>query len=143
MATVHAITGISLIAANLVAAVWGGYEWLENRPSAGFWYALRIAQAIVVIQVMLGFTLVVLGHVAVDLHYLYGALPLVVSLLAELVRAGAAGIELGDVEFRTLPEDRQRVVAMAIVRREQGIMAAGSMVIFFLAMRAAGTTPLF
>lgn len=140
MATLHAITGISLLAANGLAAAWGGYEWLENRPSAAWWYVLRVAQALVVIQAMLGFSLIVLGHVADDLHYLYGGLPLLVSLLAEMARAGAAQIELGETDFRALPEERQRAVAMAIVRREQGIMAAGSMVIFFLALRAAGTT---
>ena len=142
MTEIHIITGIALIASNLTAGVWGGVAWLQSRPTVGFWYALRVAQAAVAIQVMLGLILVFLGKVAVDLHYVYGGLPLLVSLLAELTRAGAAQQELGELEFRSLPEERQHAVAMAIVRRETGIMAVACLVILFLALRAAGTTPL-
>ena len=143
MTEVHLITGIALIAANLTAGVWGGVAWVQRRPSVGFWYALRIAQAIVVLQVILGAVLVFLGHRTVDLHYVYGLLPLLVSFLAELVRVGAAQQELGELDFRALPEERQQAVAMAIVRREMGIMTVGCIVIFFLALRAAGTSSAF
>jgi hypothetical protein len=139
----HLVAGVALLAANLVAGVWGGLAWLNRDPSVGFWYALRIAQATVVIQVILGALLLFLGRVAADLHYLYGGLPLVVSLLAELIRAGAAQQELGELEFHDLPSERQRAIALAIVRREMGIMAVGCLVIFGLALRAAGTTPAF
>ena len=88
MPEVHLVVGVCLIAANLAAGVWGGYSWLERRPSAGFWYALRIAQATVILQTLLGLLLVFSGHHASDLHILYGVLPLVVSLLAEVVRLG-------------------------------------------------------
>jgi hypothetical protein len=138
---VHIAIGVSLIAANLVAGVWGGISWLRNRPTVGFWYALRVAQVTVVVQAMLGLILVFTGSVAEDLHYLYGALPLLVSFLAELTRAGAAQQELGELDFKTVPEERQREVALAIVRREMGIMAVACLVILFLALRAAGTTP--
>ena len=142
MTGVHIAVGISLLAANLVAGVWGGVAWLQNRPTIGFWYALRVAQVTVVLQVLVGLVLVFSGREAVDLHYLYGGLPLLVSFLAELTRAGAAQQELGELEFGSLTEDRQHAVAMAIVRREMGIMAVACLVIFFLALRAAGTTPL-
>ena len=91
---------------------------------------------------MLGLILVFTGNVADDLHYLYGGLPLLVSFLAELTRAGAAQQELGELDFRSLSEERQRAVALAIVRREMGMMAVACLVILFLALRAAGTTPL-
>jgi hypothetical protein len=139
---IHLVTGVALLATNLLAGLWGAEAWLRRRPSVGFWYALRVAQAAVVIQVMLGLILVFTGRVAIDLHYLYGGLPLLVSLLAETIRAGAAQQELGELDFRGLPEERQREIALAIVRREMGIMAVGSLVIFGLALRAAGTTPL-
>ena len=142
MTELHLACGIALIASNLIAGAWGGIAWLQRRATVGFWYALRVAQATVVIQVGLGMTLVFLGREAVDLHYLYGALPLLISFLAELTRAGAAQQELGELDFRSLPEERQEAVAMAIVRREMGIMAVACMVILFLALRAAGTTPL-
>jgi heme A synthase len=139
---VHIAVGSALIAANLVAGIWGGAAWLRKRPSLGFWYALRVAQVTVVLQAMIGLILVFTGSVAEDLHYLYGGLPLLVSFLAELTRAGAAQQELGELEFRSVPEDRQREIAMAIVRREMGIMAVACLVIVFLGLRAAGTTPL-
>jgi hypothetical protein len=140
---VHLVVGVCLIAANLVAGLWGGYSWFERRPTVGFWYALRIAQATVILQALLGLALAFSGHHADKLHYLYGALPLVVSLLAELVRAGSAAQELGDSDFRSLPEERQTRIAAAIIRRETGIMATACLVIFLLALRAAGTSSAF
>jgi hypothetical protein len=139
---VHVAVGISLIAANLIAGLWGGVAWLRDRPAVGFWYALRVAQVTVVLQATLGMVLLFLEHEADDLHYVYGALPLLISFLAELTRAGAAQQELGETEFRSLPEDEQRQVAVAIVRREMGIMSVACLVIVFLALRAVGTTPL-
>ena len=142
MTAVHIAVGVSLIAANLIAGVWGGIAWPRHEATVGFWYALRVAQVLVFIQAALGMTLVFLGDAAEDLHFLYGALPLLVSFLAELARAGAAQLELGELDFKSLPEERQHAVAMAIVRREMGIMAVSCLVIFFLALRAVGTTPL-
>jgi hypothetical protein len=143
VAEVHLVTGIALIAANLVAGIWGGAAWLGQRPALGFWYALRVAQAAVVIQALLGLALVFTGGEASDLHYLYGALPLLVSLLAEGARAGAAQQELGELDVRALSEERQQALAIAIVRREMGIMAVSCLVIFGLALRAAGTSTAF
>lgn len=143
MPEVHLIVGVALLAANLVAGIWGGVEWLERRPSAGFWVALRIAQATVIVQALLGLLLVFTGHDADELHILYGALPLAVSMLAELIRVGSAAHELGELDVHSLPEERQTAIAMAIVRRDTGIMAVACLVIFFLALRAAGTSAAF
>ncbi|MEK6251438.1 MAG: hypothetical protein AABM43_05755 [Actinomycetota bacterium] len=144
MAEVHLVVGVSLIALNLLAAAWGGVAWFRDRASIAFWYMLRAAQVSVFVQVMLGALLVVTGHEAADgLHYVYGVLPLPVSLLAEAARTGAAEREIGELEFETLPADRQRTIALAIVRREMGIMTVSCIVIFFLALRAAGTSSAF
>jgi hypothetical protein len=144
MTEVHLVAGIAVLAANLVAGAWGGICWLRERPSVAFWYLLRAAQVAVFVQVMLGALLVVDGHEAADgLHYLYGVLPLPVSLLAEATRVGAAQREIGDLEFDELPREEQRSLALAIVRREMGIMSVSCLVIFFLALRAAGTSARF
>ena len=144
MDTVHLVLGVAVIALNLLAGAWGGIAWLRQRPSVSFWYMLRAAQAAVVLQVLAGGVLVLLGEEATGaLHYIYGLAPLVVSLLAEGARGGAAERELGEVEFQTLPRERQRLIALAIVRREMGIMALSALVIFFLALRAAGTSDAF
>jgi hypothetical protein len=109
-----------------------------------FWYILRAAQVSVVLQVLAGGILVLLGEEATGaLHYIYGLAPLLVSLLAEGARAGAAERELADTDFQALPRERQRTIALAIVRREMGIMALSAWVIFFLALRAAGTSTAF
>lgn len=141
MAGAHLVVGSAVILLSLIAGAWGGISWYRERPSVRFWYLLRAAQASVFVQVMLGGLLVFTGHKPADnLHYLYGVLPLVVSLLAEGARAGAAQRELGDVDFESLPAETQQSLALAIVRREMGIMAVSCGVIFFLALRAASTS---
>lgn len=144
MPEVHLAVGCAVIALNLVAFAFGGVAWLRDRASIRFWYLLRAAQIAVFVQAMLGGLLVFTGHEpSDDLHYLYGILPLVVSLLAEGARAGAAERELGDVDFESLPAETQQSLALAIVRREMGIMAVSCGVILFLALRAAGTSGAF
>jgi hypothetical protein len=141
MNTLHLIVGVAVLATNLGAGLWGGMAWFRQAPSTGFWYLLRTAQAAVVLQVLLGAILVLIGHSSPDgLHYLYGALPIFVSMLAEAARAGAGARELEGIDFDALPADRQRLVALAIFRRETGIMAVSALVVFFLALRAAGTS---
>jgi hypothetical protein len=137
---VHLTLGIAVIAANLVAGAWGGIAWLRRQPSVGFWYALRVAQVAVVLQVGLGAILLLSGREASSgLHYIYGVVPVGVSLLAEAARAGAAERELTGLDFESLPRSRQHSTALAIVRRETGIMAVSALVIFLLALRAATT----
>jgi heme A synthase len=144
MAEIHLVVGCAVILLNLLAFVSGGVAWLRDRSSVRFWYLLRGAQAAVFVQAMLGGLLLFTGHEPPDdLHVLYGALPLLVSLLAEGARAGAAERELGDVDFEALPADSQQALALAIVRREMGIMAVSCGVILFLALRAAGTSGAF
>jgi hypothetical protein len=136
----HLAVGIAVIAANLVAGGWGAAAWLRREPSVRFWYALRVAQVAVVLQVGLGAILLLSGREAASgLHYVYGVAPLLVSLLAEAARAGAADRELVGLDFESLPRERQRSIASAIVRRETGIMAVSALVIFLLALRAATT----
>ena len=140
MIAIHIVLGCAVILLNLVAGAIGGIAWYRERPSIPFWYLLRAAQASVFLQAMLGGLLVFTGHKpAESLHYLYGILPLVVSLLAEGARTGAAQRELGDIDFEALPNETQQSLALAIVRREMGIMAVSCGVIFFLALRAAST----
>jgi heme A synthase len=135
--------GVCLIALNAAAGVVGGIAWYRDRPSVPFWYLLRAAQVSVVVQAFLGGLLVVTNHEPKEgLHYLYGILPLVVSFIAEGARADAAQREVGETDYENLPPADQEALALAIVRREMGIMAVSCWVIFFLALRAAGTSGL-
>jgi heme A synthase len=141
MPEVHLVVGCAVILLNLVAGTLGGVAWFRDRPSIPFWYLLRAAQVSVFIQVALGGLLVFTNHKpADDLHYVYGLLPLVVSFLAEGARTGAAQRELGETDFESLDAETQQSLALQIVRREMGIMAVSCGVIFFLALRAAGTS---
>lgn len=139
MAEVHLVTGIVMMALNLVAGLWGAAAWASSRASVSFWYVLRAAQVSVIVQVLLGALLLVAGREATDaIHYMYGTAPLVVNLFAEGMRAGAAHRELPeDVEFETLPAGEQRAIALRIVRREMGIMTIACLLIVAFAVRAA------
>ena len=141
MLAVHVATGIAVLASSLIAGAWGGIAWLRHRPAVGFWYVLRVMQVLVVLQIAFGSILLLDGRNAPSgLHYLYGVLPLIVSLVGEAIRAGVAEHELEGLDFDSLPRDRQRAVALAVSRRETGAMAVAALVIFLLALRAATTS---
>ncbi len=141
MLDVHIANGFLLLATNALAGVWGGIAWLRREPSVPFWYALRAAQVFVVIQVALGSILLLSGRNAPSgLHYLYGVLPLLVSLSAEALRAGVSERELEGLDFESLPRERRRAIALEITRREMGIMAVSALVVLALALRAIGTS---
>lgn len=138
----HEGVGIALIATNSLAAIWGSVAWLRHVASIRFWYLLRAAQAVVVLQVALGlFLLIGEGKPAPDdLHVLYGVLPLVISLVAEGARAGVAQRELEGVEDPdALPREEQIMLARRVVRNEMGIMTIGCWAIVTLALRALST----
>jgi hypothetical protein len=139
LAEVHLVVGVVVMVANLVAGLWGAAAWFARRPSVWFWYVLRFAQGSVIVQVVLGAILLIAGREATDaIHYMYGTAPLVVNLFAEGMRAGAAQRELPEgVDFATLGAGEQRAIALRIVRRETGIMAAGALLIVAFAVRAA------
>lgn len=143
MVGLHIAVGMILISLNAAAGIVGGVSWYRDRPSIPFWYLLRAAQVSVFVQALLGGLLVVTNHQPADnLHYLYGILPLVVSFIAEGARADAARREVGETDYENLPPADQESLALAIVRREMGIMAVSCGVIFFLALRAATTSGL-
>ena len=142
MSEVHLVAGVAVMALNLAAGLWGAVAWLANRPSVAFWYLLRVAQASIIVQVLLGAVLLVSGREAIDSwHYMYGVAPLIVNLFAEGMRAGAAQREVPeDVAFESLPGGEQRAIALRIVRREMGLMTAASLLIVAFAVRAAQTS---
>jgi hypothetical protein len=137
--SVHVGLGVAVLATNGLAGAWGGIAWLRHIPSTVFWYLLRVAQAVVVLQVAVGLALILTGREAPDdLHFVYGIAPLVVSLVSEGMRVGAAQRELDQVPDLDALERRDQVlVARRVVRREMGIMSVGALLIVSLALRAA------
>jgi hypothetical protein len=136
--------GIAVLAANGLAAVWGTVAWLRRIPSIAFWYLLRIAQAVVIVQVALGLFLLI-GQdkrASSGLHYLYGVSLLVVALVAEGFRAGVAAREIekrGIEDVEALERRDQVLLARAVVRNEMGIMTMSVIAVLTLALRAFGT----
>ena len=133
--------GLAVIAANLITGVIGGLAWRAERVSIAFWYLLRAAQVATLLFVLLEAILYFDGRRSEDgLHYLYVALPVVASLLAEAIRGASASQELGETDFTRLDEMQQQEVALAIVRRETGVMTVACFVLAFLVWRAIETT---
>ncbi len=145
MKEVHLVAGVLAVALNGVAALYGGWCWWRVRTSGWFWRVLRAGQAVIVVQVALGGVLVLLGHKPPGLHVLYGVLPLLVSLLAEQLRAASAQMVLDLRGYESaqavgkLPEEEQRAVVVAILQREMGVMAIAALVNVVLLARAAMT----
>jgi uncharacterized SAM-binding protein YcdF (DUF218 family) len=137
------VVGIAVLATNLVAAGWGVIGWLrkEARASIVFWPLLRLAQATVVVQAVLGFLLVARGASAPDgLHIAYGVTPLVVSLVSEGMRVGIAQRELEGVEdVDALERSEQVALAKRVALGEMGVMTVGALLILTLSLRAFQT----
>ena len=141
MSDAYFALGLTAIGLNLIAAAVGGIAWRRNVVSLPFWYLLRSAQLMTLLFVGLEAAIYFSGERSTDgLHYLYVALPVVASLLAEGMRGASASQELGNTDFSTLSEERQQQVALAIVRRETGVMTVACLVLAFLVWRAIETT---
>jgi hypothetical protein len=133
--------GIAVLAANGLAAGWGAVAWALKRPSIAFWPMLRVAQAAVAAQVVLGLILLARGEHAPDgLHLVYGIAPLIVTLVSEGMRVGAAQRELEGIEdLEQLDRPQQVAVARRVALSEMGVMTVGLLLILTLAMRAYQT----
>jgi hypothetical protein len=140
---VHIVVGILALALNLLAFVLGAIAWLKRRPSRWFWRMLRSGQACVAVEAALGGILLLMGRKAAELHYLYGALPLIVAMIAEQLKLSAATMVLDSHELPdakavgALPADRQRGIVLEIMRREIGAMTLSALVVVALLARAA------
>ncbi len=135
--------GIAVLASNLIAAGWGVVGWLRKDAAASlvFWPLLRVAQATVVVQVLVGLLLLARGASAPDgLHVIYGISPLIVTLVSEAMRAGIAQRELEGVEdVDALERPAQVALARRVALGEMGVMTVGALLILTLALRAFQT----
>ncbi|HEU0023778.1 MAG TPA: hypothetical protein VFQ12_04065 [Thermoleophilaceae bacterium] len=135
--------GIGVLVSNAVAAGWGAVGWLRKDAAASivFWPLLRVAQSLVVVQVLVGLLLLARGATAPDgLHVAYGVAPLVITLVSEAMRAGAAERELEGVEDVDALERAEQVrLARRVALGEMGVMTVGALLILTLALRAFQT----
>jgi hypothetical protein len=142
---VHLVVAVLAIALNGLAGLYGAWRWWRAEPSVWFWRVLRAAQLAVVVQVALGGVLVLLGHKPRSLHLVYGLLPLLVSLIAEALRASSAQMALdargldSAQAVAKLPPEEQRAIVSRILQRELGVMTIAALVVVVLLARAAAT----
>jgi hypothetical protein len=145
MKEAHIVVGVAAIAVNGLAALSGAWVWWRATASTWFWRVLRAGQLAVVLEIVVGGIFELIHHKAPSLHVLYGVLPLVVSFLAEGLRASSAQMVLDKHGYASaevvgkLPPDDQRAVVLEILRREVGVMTLAALVIVGLLARAAGT----
>lgn len=136
-----------LAGVSAASALVGGGAWWQVRPSRGFWPLLRATQAAAVALAVISGIAVAAGHRPSDgLYWVYALVPIAVGFVAEQLRILSAETVLA---ARGIPSARdlgkrsdaeQRSVAMAIIRREIGIMALAAAVTCFLALRAIATS---
>jgi hypothetical protein len=145
MKDVHLVVGITAIALNAIAFLYGAWCWRRAQSGPWFWRVLRAAQVAVILQVALGGVLVAIGKKPHGLHVLYGVLPLLVAVLAESLRAASAqtvldqrGLESSKAVGK-LPAEDQRGIVVAIIQRELAVMTLGALVVVILLLRAAQT----
>jgi heme A synthase len=145
MKQVHLVFGVLTICVWALTAVWGAWAWWRTSSSPWFWRLLRLAQALTVVQVALGGVLVALRHKPPHLHLIYGLLPLLLSFIAEALRAASAQNVLDARGYESAqavgkqPAEEQRSVVLAILRRELGVMTIAALVVLVLLLRAAQT----
>lgn len=137
----HDVLAFVALGANAFAAAWGAVAWSRKIPSTLFWPVLRVAQVTVALEVVAGVALWLSGHDPPDnLHYVYGVAPLVVAMVTEGMRVGAAQREMEEVEgdFESLDRREQVLLARRIVMREIGVMTIGTLLVVTLLGRATG-----
>jgi len=133
--------GIAVLVTNVAAGACGAVLWLRWSFSNAFWILLRAAQAAVTVQVVLGLILLARSAGSPDgLHLAYGVAPLLITLLSEAMRVGAAQRELQNVQdLDALTSEEQIGVARRVARAEVGVMTVGVLLILTLALRAYQT----
>jgi hypothetical protein len=131
---------------NGLVGLFGLARWYLRQPSRGFWFGVRLGQALALAYAVLVGVLV-LAHrpPSNPLYYVYGLVPIAVGFVAEQLRIVAADQVLTsrDIEETSevalLPASEQQEIVLSIVRREMGVMALAAVVVCVLALRAAGT----
>ena len=135
--------GIAVLASNAVAAGWGAVGWLRKdaRASIVFWPLLRVAQAMVVVQAVVGCCC----SPAAPPRPTACTWPTAwrrcfISLVSEAMRAGVAQRELEGVDdVDALERSEQVALARRVALGEMGVMTVGALLILTLALRAYQT----
>ena len=148
METVAAITALTAVVLNGLAAACAGFLWWRVDPRPWGWVLVRTGQvAAIALALVAGVAYASGARPDEGLFWLYAVLPVAIGSFAEQFRIlsaqtvlDARGLEDAQAVGR-LPEDEQRSIVRQIARRELGTMALAAGVIAFLALRAWVETP--
>jgi len=129
---------------NALPTALGAWLLHRERESRLFWPLVRCGQVAELVFVLgIGVLAAAGRHASEDLFYLYALLPVGVALIAEQLRLTAAQAVLDkrglEGAVGELPAAEQRAIVAAILRREIGVMTLSTLVVVFLALRAAST----
>ncbi len=146
MAQAANIVAVVVAALNGAAGALGAWCWWQGLSPRAFWVLARSGQLATTALAAVAAAALVTGYEPRDgLFWLYTLLPIATSIIAEQLRIASAqtvldqrGLEDAQAVGR-LPQDEQRRIVAAIVRRETGIMALAALVIAFLALRVLVT----
>lgn len=144
------VGALTVAALNAAVGLLGAYTWYRSdlgaRAAGAFWVALRVAQGGALLFAIAVGALAAAGrHASEGLFYLYALVPLAAAFVAEQLRLASAQTILDQrglpdsAAVGRLPEEEQRELALAVVRREVGVMALSALVVFGLLVRAATT----
>jgi hypothetical protein len=137
---------LALALLNALPGLLGAWRWYRLQPSRAFWLLLRVGQVgALVYAVAIGLLTIAEHYSSERLFYLYALLPLAIGFVAEQLRVASAQTILDQHDLADaravgdLPAEEQRTIVALIVRREMGVMTLSSLVVVFLALRAAET----
>lgn len=153
MSDPYVIGAVCVGVVNALAALLGLAQWATGRPTAQFWTVARTGQAVAALYAVFCGVYALAAEPPPDgLTWVYILTPIAVSYFAEQLRLVAAQTVLERHGFASTDELRaaegtdrldrtQLVTAIAheVMLRELAVVAAGSLVIAFLAWRAVLT----
>ncbi len=87
MSGVHEVIGFGIVGLFAIGWLWPGGAWiLRKDPGAAYWVWLTVAQVVAGLQVVIGVILLIAGYRPTTwLHYVYGAGPIFILVLAHNV----------------------------------------------------------
>ena len=101
LVSIHKVVGFVVVGLFAIGWIWGlGAKIAKRGPGERYWLWLTVTQVVLGVQAVIGIWLYATGHRVVPkgflggtLHYVYGALPIVLLLYAHVVaRAGTASL---------------------------------------------------
>lgn len=127
-------------------ALTGAWAWWRGSLERSFWILWRVVQLATTTLAAIALVVFVTGYKpASGLFWLYMLLPIVVSIIAEQLRAASADAVLSTRELEDaqavgeLPQSEQQLIVITIAHRELAVAAVACIVIAFLALRVLAT----